>query len=454
MSIFYTFSMLTNISNYLQNKFLARTRNKLMMNWSSESLMIQERRKREEIRISENRPHKVFYYHQVDDPYSILVLPILEKIKKSYRIDLECILVGNPPGKTIPEPTMFQIHCLNDVRNIAKWYGQERKISNYPSKTDIDSANKILSNCTQANFIQLASDIMECLWFEDGKNINDVTIEPSQLNKETNLVIEKGNKFRKENGYYSSSSFYYEGESYWGLDRLNHLEDRLIDLGLKSLDTYGYLADRKSNIQNYSTKDNRLNLTIYPSLNSPYTYICFPRIRHIIDKYQINVITKPVLPMLMRGMHIPRYKGKYILGDAAREGRINDIYFDKIYSPLGKPAELAYSLFPIINEYNKGFAYIEKLTIASFHDGINIGNTTFLKNLVNDLNLSWDEIKKDLGKKEWKKILDENLEEMYDGNCWGVPSFKVTYENDENPFYQWGQDRIWLIEEEIIKRLN
>ena len=158
--------------------------------------------------------------------------------------------------------------------------------------------------------------------------------------------------------------------------------------------------------------------------------------------------------MLMRGMHIPRYKGKYILGDAAREGRINDIYFDKIYSPLGKPAELAYSLFPIINEYNKGFAYIEKLTIASFHDGINIGNTTFLKNLVNDLNLSWDEIKKDLGKKEWKKILDENLKEMYDGNCWGVPSFKVTDENDENPFYQWGQDRIWLIEEEIIKRLN
>ena len=44
---------------------------------------------------------------------------------------------------------------------------------------------------------------------------------------------------------------------------------------------------------------------------------------------------------------------------------------------------------------------------------------------MNDLNLSWDEIKKDLGKKEWKKILDENLKEMYDGNCWGVPSFKL-----------------------------
>mgnify|MGYP003312591977 FL=1 len=43
---------------------------------------------------------------------------------------------------------------------------------------------------------------------------------------------------------------------------------------------------------------------------------------------------------------------------------------------------------------------------------------------------------------------------MYEGNCWGVPSFRITDENYENPFYQWGQDRLWLIEEEIKKRLD
>ena len=158
--------------------------------------------------------------------------------------------------------------------------------------------------------------------------------------------------------------------------------------------------------------------------------------------------------MLMRGMHIPRYKGKYILSDAAREGRVNNIYINKIYSPLGKPAELAYSLFPIINAHNKGFSYIEKLTIASFHNGINIGNKAFLKKIVRELDLSWDEIKNDLGKRKWKKVLDENLNEMYEGNCWGVPSFRITDENYEDPFYQWGQDRLWLIEEEIKKRLD
>ena len=90
--------MLTNIRNYLQNKFLYRARNKLMMNWSDEELLIQERQEREKIRVSDKRSHKVFYYHQVDDPYSILVLPVLEKLKSFYQVDLECILVGGPPN--------------------------------------------------------------------------------------------------------------------------------------------------------------------------------------------------------------------------------------------------------------------------------------------------------------------------------------------------------------------
>ena len=60
------------------------------------------------------------------------------------------------------------------------------------------------------------------------------------------FISEKGNKFRKGNGYYSSSSFYYEGESYWGVDRLNHLENRLIDLGLKRTDTDEYIIKRKN----------------------------------------------------------------------------------------------------------------------------------------------------------------------------------------------------------------
>lgn len=444
--------MFINLTNFLKNKFMARSRNQLMMKWSSEKLLIKERKKREKLRISENREHKIYYYHQVDDPYSILVLPLLKKIKLKYNIIIECILVGIPPKKTTPEPDMFQIHCLNDVRNIAPYYGQKKKINDLPKKKNVDIANYILSRCDKTNFIETASVLMEDLWFEKELDISKkFSIENFNLN-ETISIIKKGNLIRKKNGYYNGSSFYYEGESYWGIDRLNHLEMRLKHLGLEKSEVHEKIINRESLKKHGEIINNEFELTIYPSLNSPYTYICFPKIKRLLKKYNINMITKPVLPMLMRGMHIPRYKGEYILMDSAREGRLNGINLNKIYSPLGKPAELAYSLFPKINEFDKGFLYIEKLTIASFHDGINIGQKSFLKSLVDELNLPWEKIKLELGNNYWRKILENNLQEMYEGNCWGVPSFKLSDKNNKNPFYQWGQDRIWLIEEEIIKR--
>ena len=47
------------------------------------------------------------------------------------------------------------------------------------------------------------------------------------------------------------------------------------------------------------------------------------------------------------------------------------------------------------------------------------------------------------------------MKDMYTGNCWGgVPSFKITDEDEGNPFDVWGQDRMWLLKEEIFKHLG
>ena len=56
----------------------------------------------------------------------------------------------------------------------------------------------------------------------------------------------------------------------------------------------------------------------------------------------------------------------------------------------------------------------------------------------------------DLGEK--KDELEKNSVIMYEGDSWGVPSFRLV--DGDKTFTTWGQDRIWLIEEEIIKRLN
>ena len=178
------------------------------------------------------------------------------------------------------------------------------------------------------------------------------------------------------------------------------------------------------------------------------------RVKKLTKEYPINLITKPVLPMLMRMMVIPTFKAKYIISDAAREGRKYGYEMKSIYSPIGKPARLAYSLFPIIDSLGRGFEYIDGLLKASFQDGINIGEEEFLKTLIYELGLDWNKIKKDLNTNKWKKLLNDNCNDMYSGNCWGVPSFKITNQDGSDPYYVWGQDRMWLLKEEIHRRLS
>ena len=58
-------------------------------------------------------------------------------------------------------------------------------------------------------------------------------------------------------------------------------------------------------------------------------------------------------------MVIPTFKGKYIISDAAREGRKYGYEMKEVFSPIGKPARKAYSLFPLIDSLGKGFEYID-----------------------------------------------------------------------------------------------
>ena len=255
-------------------------------------------------------------------------------------------------------------------------------------------------------------------------------------------------------GHYQGGVFHYEGENYWGVDRLSYLEDRLKALGLKKNDNTINKGPKIIRRPSPFEHEEELILEFFPSLNSPYTYISFERVKQIESDYPVRVITKPVLPMLMRNMEIPSYKGKYILTDTAREARRLGIKIGPILSPLGKPAERAYSLFPWVNSHGKGLDYMYELMKSSFADGVDIGEKKYLKNLIKSLDLNWKEASKELDSNNWKQILEQNRLDMYEGNSWGVPSFKLMDEHKSEVQTIWGQDRIWQIEKYIKERLR
>ena len=432
----------------------AKLRNQGMNTFSNLDLLNEVRLKAEKKRQEENRPHEVLYFHKVDDPYSHLTIQYIEKLKSSFDIILTPVLVGEEDPKSIHEPSLYSVYCLEDAKRIAPFYGIELSADSYPKNDLIDKANSILSVVEDKDFSEVGSIVSDALWHDNETALDELAKKYNATEDVVKTKIELGNKLRNDKGYYFGSAFYYEKELYWSVDRIHHLEDRLTELGIKKELINEPICAPEITAPSILRSDRSVQLSYYPSLNSPYTYVSAKRVRELREDYPINLLTKPVLPMLMRNMTIPAFKGKYIISDAAREGRKNDYAMGKIYSPIGKPARRAYSLFPIVDEAGKGFEYIDYLLYASFHEGINIGEEDYLKSLIDKLELNWSEIKKSLGTKQWKKVLDDNLKDMYEGNCWGVPSFKITDSDGSNPYYVWGQDRMWLLKEEINKRLG
>ena len=446
--------MLKAFKKFMSKRTIAApVRNRIMNSFSNYEAFKSVRLESEVKRHDEGRNHEVLYFHKVDDPYSHLTIQSIEKLKSSYNISFKPILVGEEDAEAIHETSLYSKYCLEDVKRIAPFYDIAFPGNSYPSKEMIYKANSILSAVNESKFSEIAIKVSFALWSGDEDTIDNLgVIFNSSKDKIIDNIVE-GNKIRNDKGYYFGSAFYYENELYWGLDRLNYLEERLSELGLSTNSVKDPICSLNLSAPEHIISNKKVNLTYYPSLNSPYTLVSAKRVKELSETYPINLITKPVLPMLMRDMTIPEYKAKYIISDAAREGRKYGHEIKNIYSPLGSPARKAYSLFPNIDKAGKGFEYIYELLNASFQEGVNIGNNDYLETLINKLGLDWSIIKNDINTKQWKHDLDLNLKDMYSGNCWGVPSFKVTDEDGSNPFYAWGQDRIWLIKEEIAKRL-
>ena len=454
------------INFFSKKEITAPIRNKMMMNWSNEKNFYNQRKAKEKLRVKEGRPHTVFYFHSLSDPYAHLTIQVIKKLISNFNIVLEIFFISEPSENFTPEKTMYRKHCLKDSKEIAPFYGRIFEAKEFYLKENEKLAYKILdhfSDINQDDYIDLIFKVSSLLWDNNIAGLNAIISNLSDKEREllSKKIIDiniKGNKKIQSLEYYFSASFHYEGENYWGIDRLGYLEERLIELGLKKNNSDKTIVKKleksKFDSNQIIKKDNSLILEFFPSLNSPYTYISFKRVKRLIDSYPIKLLIKPVLPMLMRNMKIPTHKGKYILSDSAREGRKYGSIIKDIYSPIGSPATKAYSLFPIIDSYGLGFRYLEELTKASFFYGINIGNEEFLEKLSKDLGLPWDKIRVELNTDNWRSILEKNLKDMYSGNSWGVPSFKLTNFDNSNPYYQWGQDRLWLIENEIIDRLS
>ena len=395
------------------------------------------------------RSHEVVYFHQIDDPYSHLLVQALARLQSSYDIDLELRIVPAPADDAAPERAALEDYSRRDAAAIAPFY--DLKFDNPGIQPTIDIcqlAERAL--VASGNKVAAAVEIGAALWAGDSQTLSKMPLVSDTLAVEQR---EAGRREREALGHYLGGTLYYAGEWYWGIDRLPYLEERLIQTGLQRSGHRQVVHFQPRPAFMSRPAQQRLTLEYYPSIRSPYSYVSMPETLDLPSHYPVDLVVRPVLPMVMRGLPVPAVKGRYILLDTKREADRVGVPFGHIFDPVGDPVRRCYSLFAMADEVGKGGELLLAFCKMAWSEGIDVGSDQGIKIVVERAGLDWAAASEVIDNTDWEGPIEENRLQMMASGLWGVPSYRLLDDKGREVFSCWGRDRIWLLAHEIQKAL-
>jgi len=390
---------------------------------------------------------------KADDPYSYLLIQALESFRSRFTIKLRFHVFYDIDPVMYPKFEMWRKYARYDAYYLAKLYGfhfpNNDSLPVQDEQTTKQLALRLVEIENDDDFIVKANVLLRHFW------CHSQPTSPSFDNyNKAELRLSNNQSLLAQKGHYLGAMIYFEGEWYWGLDRLDHLENRLIEIGLtfapnehpKFNRTYQDFC--KAPLLDVSRYEDKTPLVLYWSARSPYSYLGLERAVHLADHYQMPLVIKPVLPMMMRGMNVPEAKKMYIFLDTKREARKLGIPYGFVADPLGAAVERCYALVQYAQSENKLQGFLLSFARGVNAEGIRAETDRGLEKIVTRSGLNWSVAKTKLSDISWRQWAQANLDEMFAMGCWGVPSIRY----GETHF--WGQDRFGMIEVAIKKDLE
>jgi 2-hydroxychromene-2-carboxylate isomerase len=187
-------------------------------------------------------------------------------------------------------------------------------------------------------------------------------------------------------------------------------------------------------------------LHFFLSFRSPYTYIAVARARTLARNCGAELCLRYVLPMVMRGLPVPAAKRIYITLDTKREAERLNLPFGTIADPVGSGVERGLAILQHAIVTNRGPDFCQSFLQGAFAEGIDAASDAGLYKLAARANITRAEVTAALADSTWRTIAEQNRQEMLEAGLWGVPCFRV----DNGPML-WGQDRLWVIEQELAQ---
>lgn len=411
----------------------------------SERRLLRRREQAERTRLRQGAPHEILYFHQVDDPYSALAAQSLERLAERYDVRIRACLVPPPRDDATPDRERLVAYSRVDAERLAAQHGLiYRDPGRQPGSGAIArTSHALLAAIAQDRFNQLAGPLSQALWSEGmaapaGTDATDDTLRAH---------LQHSAQTRERLGHYLGATFHYGGEWYWGIDRLHHLERRLQALGAAREATLSLplLYPPADDLDHDVVLSAPATIEFFFSLRSPYSAIVAPRVFELARRTGARVELRYLLPMVMRGLPVPRAKRMYISQDTAREARLRGTPFGRLNDPLGKPTERGLALIPWAQQQGRAEAYVLAFMNGVWAQGLDAGSDRGLRRIVEAAGLPWAGARDALRDDGWRAVAEANRQALQVQGLWGVPSFRV------GPLAVWGQDRLGLIQAELLR---
>ena len=395
----------------------------------------------------------VSVFLQLDDPYSYLLSYYLEHVITRYKkVEFRFYLCQALSGDYMPQPGMLADYAMADCAALANEFGVP--FLDVGSTPAVEYRRALLDflgeEHDEKDFPETFIKALSAYWRGDPEGVARIVGRAQAELSETNVLIGQNQLLLRKMGHYNCATMHYAGEWYWGVDRLHYLIERFDQQGLNRFkEPIPELASLQQAMQlkvpvTQPVKAASLPpLEMYYSFRSPYAYLALARTYEIADAFGLKLEVKPVLPMVMRGLKVPKAKLLYIVKDANREAERLEVPFGKVADSVGDGAERCIAAFYYAKSEGRERDYLLAAGQAIFAEAIDVATDEGMEIVADRSGLFWPDLKEALEKEEWRAWAKENRDALTDAGLWGVPSFLI------GDAVIWGQDRDWLLARKI-----
>ena len=393
------------------------------------------------------RPHALEVFLQLDDPYSYLLACYLPELEACYDVEISVHLTEALDGGFRPRPEMLAGYAQQDCERVALELGLP--FLDKGGAPPVEHRRGLVEVLAQTHGNPEHNDevlrALSTYWRGDSEAATRLA-EGVKPGAPGDSLLANNQAVLAKLGHYNPATIHYAGEWYWGVDRLHYLLARLDELGARrpGSDTSRLAAVQQAMrvtlpVAPPSAAQDLPPLEFFFSFRSPYSYLAMQRVFRIADAFGLELRLRPVLPMVMRGMQVPRSKIVYIIRDAMREADRHGIPFGKFADPVGSGIARSVGVYRYAQSEKRERDFMLNAAEGIWARGIDVATDKGMRKITGRTGLFWPDAKAAMGNEAWRDEVEENRAVMEESGSWGVPTLRL------GDFVVWGQDRDWLL---------